>query len=279
MRRKFVGLYLVIILLMGAIISSEAKIGEIKKGNQDYYLIGLFFAILIVLGGVILIQIFFTVGDPFAKKGPEYGVNWGIFLAIIVGSIIFAIPLLYKIYKTPVPNMTLNESEGIYYVNRSYHVSFYERYFQNPFGGSSEGIVYLYALFGVLVITLGYVAVRFYIDLRTAKERRRLKEIVEQFDKKLEEEGIDFLGDPNEIVVKLYKNAVIWLRLLGIPYRESWTHWEHAEKVKYKHDAYVRLARLFEKAKYAPEKVTMEDAQKAYNLYMKIKGDVNEVED
>lgn len=279
MRRRFVGLYLVIILLMGAIISSEAKIGEIKKGSQDYYLIGLFFAILIVLGGVILIQIFFTVGDPFAKKGPEYGVNWGIFLAIIVGSIIFAIPLLYKIYKTPLPNMTLNESEGIYHVNRSYHVSFYERYFQNPFGGSSEGIVYLYALFGVLVITLGYVAVRFYIDLRTAKERRRLKEIVEQFDKKLEEEGIDFLGDPNEIVVKLYKNAVIWLRLLGIPYRESWTHWEHAEKVKYKHDAYVRLARLFEKAKYAPEKVTMEDAQKAYNLYMKIKGDVNEVED
>ncbi|EHR77531.1 hypothetical protein OCC_10519 [Thermococcus litoralis DSM 5473] len=278
MRRRLMALYLLIILLMGAIVSSEAKIGEIKKGNQDYYLIGLFFAILIVLGGIILIQIFLTVGDPFAKKGPEYGVNWGIFLAIIIGSIILALPILYKVYKTPLPNMTANRSEGIYYVNQSYHVSFYERYFQNPFGGSSEGSVYLYVLFGVLVITLSYVAVRFYLDLRAARERRKLKEIVEQFDKKLEEEGIDFLGDPNEIVVKLYKNAVIWLRLLGIPYRESWTHWEHAEKVKYKHDAYVKLARLFEKAKYAPEKVTMEDAREAYELYMKIKGDVNEVE-
>jgi len=31
---------------MGAIIGSEAKMGEIKKPNQDCYLIDLFFAIL-----------------------------------------------------------------------------------------------------------------------------------------------------------------------------------------------------------------------------------------
>lgn len=262
---------------MSAIISSQAKIGEIKKGTQDYYLIGLFFAILIVIAGIILIQIFLTVGDPFAKEGPGYKVNWRIFLAIIVGSIILALPILYKVYKTPLPNMTINQTEGIYYVNQSYRVSFYERYFQNPLGPSVEGSIYLYALFGVLVALLAYVAVRFYLDLRTARERRKLKEMVKKFDKKLEEEGISFLGDPNEIVIKLYKNAVIWLKLLGIPYRESWTHWEHAERVKYKHEAYVALAKLFEKAKYAPEKVTMEDARRAYDLYMRIKGDVNEV--
>lgn len=276
MRNRLASLYLVIMLLMSAIISSQAKIGEIKKGTQNYYLVGLLFAILIVIAGIILIQIFLAVGDPFAKRGPEYGVNWGIFLAIIVGSLILALPLLYKVYKTPLPNMTLNQSDGIYYVNQSYHVSFYERYFQNPFGGSSEGQTYLYALFGILIVLLGYVAVRFYLDLKAARERRKLKEIVEQFDKKLEEEGIDFLGDPNEIVVKLYKNAVIWLKLLGIPYRESWTHWEHAEKVKYKHEAYVELAKLFEKAKYAPEKTTMNDARRAYSLYMRIKGGVDE---
>ena len=270
-------LYFVIILLMSAIISSQARIGEIKKGTQNYYLIGLFFAILIVIAGIILIQVFLTVGDPFAKEGPGYQVNWGIFLAIIVGSVILALPILYKLYKAPLPNMTLNQSEGVYYVNQSYHVSFYERYFQNPLGGSFGGSTYLYAFFGILIVLLGYVAVRFYLDLRVARERRKLKAIVEEFDKKLEEEGINFLGDPDEIVIKLYKNAVIWLRLLGIPYRESWTHWEHAERVKYKHKAYVNLAKLFEKAKYAPEKVTMDDARKAYDLYTRIKGDVNEV--
>ena len=277
MKRRLTILYFIIVLLMSAIISSQAKIGEIKKGTQDYYLIGLFFAILIVIAGIILIQIFLTVGDPFAKEGPGYKVNWRIFLAIIVGSIILALPILYKVYKTPLPNMTINQTEGIYYVNQSYRVSFYERYFQNPLGPSVEGSIYLYALFGVLVALLAYVAVRFYLDLRTARERRKLKEMVKKFDKKLEEEGISFLGDPNEIVIKLYKNAVIWLKLLGIPYRESWTHWEHAERVKYKHEAYVALAKLFEKAKYAPEKVTMEDARRAYDLYMRIKGDVNEV--
>ncbi|HIH73018.1 MAG: Uncharacterized protein XD43_1869 [Thermococcales archaeon 44_46] len=277
MKRRLTILYFIIVLLMSAIISSQAKIGEVKKGTQDYYLIGLFFAILIVIAGIILIQIFLEVGDPFVKKGPDYEVNWGIFLAMIVGSIIIALPLLYKAYKTPLSNITINQTGGAYHVNQSYNVSFYERYFQNPLGPSVEGSIYLYAFFGVLVALLAYVAVRFYLDLRAAKERKRLKEIVEKFDKKLEEEGINFLGDPNEIVIKLYKNAVTWLRLLGIPYRESWTHWEHAEKVKYKHEAYVSLAKLFEKAKYAPEKVTMDDARKAYDLYTRIKGDVNEV--
>lgn len=91
-------------------------------------------------------------------------------------------------YKTPLPNVTINQTEGVYHVNQSYHVSFYERYFQNPLGSSVEGSIYLYILFGVLVALLAYVAVRFYLDLRAARERKKLKEMVEKFDKKLEED-------------------------------------------------------------------------------------------
>jgi len=89
--------------------------------------------------------------------------------------------------------------------------------------------------------------------------------------------GLERFKDPREAIVEIYKNAVLWLEGLGIPYRESWTHWEHAEHVRYMHEVFVELARLFEKAKYAPERVSWDDAKRALEIYNRLRGKANEI--
>ncbi|ASJ17363.1 hypothetical protein A3L04_09915 [Thermococcus chitonophagus] len=121
-----------------------------------------------------------------------------------------------------------------------------------------------------ITVFLGLEVIR---GVRTITKKRQVKRTLTDFDIKLQEKGLDLFSNPREAVIELYKKAVLWLEVLGIPYKESWTHWEHAEKVAYKRRAYVELARLFEKAKYAPDKVTYEDAEKAYKLYQVIKGE------
>ncbi|RLF91142.1 hypothetical protein DRN82_02625 [Thermococci archaeon] len=136
---------------------------------------------------------------------------------------------------------------------------------------SSPILFYLPVLLLIFVFVLGLINTT--SELREVRKKREVKKHLQEFDKKLEEKGLDLFSNPREAVIELYKKAVLWLEMLGIPYKESWTHWEHAEKVMYKRKAYVELARLFEKAKYAPEKVTLEDAKRAYRLYMVIKGE------
>jgi len=118
----------------------------------------------------------------------------------------------------------------------------------------------------------------YYIKLAKAREERRKKvEIAVEFDRKLDELGLEKFSDPKEAIVEIYKNAVLWLEGLGIPYRESWTHWEHAEHVKYMHGAFVELTRLFEKAKYAPERLSWSDAERALEVYNKLRGKAREL--
>ncbi|ALM76119.1 conserved membrane hypothetical protein [Thermococcus barophilus] len=263
---------------MALIMSGQAKIEEIPKGSQNYYWVGLFFGIIVIAAGFIIIQILLSWQDLPTKRRNE-GINQQIIVAIFAGTLMLSLPLLYMAYKAQLSPMVANNTttQGVYVVNGSYHVTYYEKYFRNPvFQGSSNVGVILYGVFGVVSATLIYLSMVFYKDLNAKRKIKKLKKEVQEFDKRLKEEGISFIGDPKDIVVKLYKNAVIWLEILGIPYRESWTHWEHAERVRYKHDAYVELARLFEKAKYAPEKVTMEDAKRAYELYLIIKGEGHE---
>ncbi|MBO8175285.1 MAG: DUF4129 domain-containing protein [Thermococcus sp.] len=263
---------------MALIMSGQARIEETPKGSQNYYWIGLFFGIIVIAAGFIIIQILLSWQD-LPTKGRNEKINWAIIAAIFAGTLILSLPLLYIVSKAQFSSITANNTttQGVYVVNGSYHVSYYEKYFRNPvFQGSSNAKIILYGVFGIVSATLVYLSMAFYKDLSARRRIKKLKEEVQEFDKRLKEEGISFIGDPKDIVVKLYKNAVIWLEILGIPYKESWTHWEHAERVKYKHDAYVELARLFEKAKYAPEKVTMEDAKRAYDLYLTIKGEEHE---
>ncbi|WP_460129406.1 DUF4129 domain-containing protein [Thermococcus prieurii] len=108
------------------------------------------------------------------------------------------------------------------------------------------------------------------------RRKRKLQKAIE-FDEKLDEFGLERFSDPKEAIVEIYKNAVLWLEGLGIPYRESWTHWEHAEHVKYMHEAFVKLARLFEKAKYAPERLEWKDAEKALEIYNELRGRAREL--
>ncbi|ADT84880.1 hypothetical protein TERMP_01905 [Thermococcus barophilus MP] len=263
---------------MALIMSGQAKIEEIPKGSQNYYWVGLFFGIIVIAAGFIIIQILLSWQDLPTKRRNE-GINQQIIVAIFAGTLMLSLPLLYMAYKAQLSPMVANNTttQGVYVVNGSYHVTYYEKYFRNPvFQESSNVGVILYGVFGVVSATLVYLSMVFYKDLSAKRKIKKLKKEVQEFDKRLKEEGISFIGDPKDIVVKLYKNAVIWLEILGIPYRESWTHWEHAKRVRYKHDAYVELARLFEKAKYAPEKVTMEDAKRAYELYLIIKGEGHE---
>ena len=270
--------FLALFLLMSLMISGQAKIGEISKGSQNYYWVGMFFGIIVIAAGFIIIQILLSWQD-LPTKGRNEGINWQIIVAIFAGTLMLSLPLLYVISKAKLSPMMANNTttRGVYVVNGSYHVSYYEKYFRNPvFLGNPNIKIILYGFFGLISTALIYLSMAFYKDLSAKRRIKKLKEEVQEFDRKLREEGISFIGDPKDIVVKLYKNAVIWLEILGIPYKESWTHWEHAERVKYKHDAYVELARLFEKAKYAPEKVTMEDAKRAYELYLIIKGEGHE---
>ena len=123
-------------------------------------------------------------------------------------------------------------------------------------------------------IYLGYYYYR--LGREELKRKRKIEKAIE-FDRKLDEFGLEKFSDPREAIVEIYKNAVLWLEGLGIPYRESWTHWEHAEHVKYMHEAFVELTRLFEKAKYAPERIDWSDAERALNVYNRLRGKAREL--
>jgi len=131
----------------------------------------------------------------------------------------------------------------------------------------------------VLPLMAGFLYAGYYyyrVGKEEVKRKRKLQKAIE-FDEKLDELGLERFSDPKEAIVEIYKNAVLWLEGLGIPYRESWTHWEHAEHVKYMHEAFVKLARLFEKAKYAPERLDWKDAEKALEIYNELRGRAREL--
>lgn len=115
----------------------------------------------------------------------------------------------------------------------------------------------------------------FLLLVLTAKRRRRAEggELEERFDPGLSYETIE--GTPAERVVKMYKNVVAGLVEKGYPYRRSWTHWEHEEKLRELFpdlEDLEALTRIFERAKYSgrldPEDV--EEARLRYDRLMKL---------
>lgn len=268
-----------LIFLISLISNSQAKILSSPKGSQQYHWIGFFFGILVIVAGLLLIQIVLIQGEDFLakKRKNRQGIDLRGILIMLLGVFILSIPLIKYVLNAPLPELNMTTVFNRTWINQTYHVTYYNQSMGEP--GNPRSLnpgIYLYAFFGILAVLFVYFGMKFYLGFKTSRKKKKLKEKLEAFDRKLQEEGIEFIGDPRDIVVKLYKNAILWLEVLGIPYKESWTHWEHAQHVKYKHDAYVELARLFEKAKYAPEKVTMGDAKRAYELYLRIKGDENE---
>jgi len=94
-----------------------------------------------------------------------------------------------------------------------------------------------------------------------------------KFDPELTYESIE--GTPAERVVKMYKNVVAGLVERGYPYRKSWTHWEHEERLRKIFpdlDDLDTLTRIFERAKYSgrldPEEV--ERARHSYDRLMEL---------
>ncbi|WP_297068709.1 DUF4129 domain-containing protein [Thermococcus sp.] len=138
---------------------------------------------------------------------------------------------------------------------------------------NSQVFTHLWLIF-LSPILVAFIYLGFYYYRLGMEERRQRRKVhlAMDFDRKLDDLGLDRFSDPKEAVVGIYKNAVLWLEGLGIPYRESWTHWEHAEHVRYMHEAFVELTRLFEKAKYAPGRLTWEDARKALEVYNRLRG-------
>ncbi|WP_148882014.1 DUF4129 domain-containing protein [Thermococcus aciditolerans] len=88
------------------------------------------------------------------------------------------------------------------------------------------------------------------LTAKRTKKRRPVPEV--KFEPKLTYDAIE--GTPAEKVIRMYKNVVAGLVEKGYPYRKSWTHWEHEERLREVFpdlkDLDV-LTRLFEKAKYA----------------------------
>jgi hypothetical protein len=136
----------------------------------------------------------------------------------------------------------------------------------------------LYGSFVLFVVGAAYFVTVYYRDALKKRERKEMRSRAELFDRKVEELGLDMFSDPREAVVGIYKNTVLWLEVLGLPYRESWTHWEHVRNVTVFRESFIGLTRLFEKAKYAPEKVTWEDAERALELYRRMRRALNEGE-
>lgn len=82
--------------------------------------------------------------------------------------------------------------------------------------------------------------------------RKRKVEFEVRFNPEMRYEALK--GTPAERVIKMYKNVVAGLVMKGYPYRKSWTHWEHEERLREIFpdlDDLDVLTRIFEKAKYA----------------------------
>ncbi|WP_457750476.1 DUF4129 domain-containing protein [Thermococcus sp.] len=114
----------------------------------------------------------------------------------------------------------------------------------------------------------------FLILVLTARRRKvERDEIDVKFDSSLTYESIE--GTPAERVVKMYKNVVAGLVERGYPYRKSWTHWEHEEKLRKifpNLDDLDTLTRIFERAKYSGRlnSEEVEQARRSYDRLMNL---------
>ena len=143
---------------------------------------------------------------------------------------------------------------------------------------SKSLVSHLWMIFIIpIIFAFAYLGYYYYRLGREEVRRKKKIKMAIEFDRKLDELGLERFSDPKEAIVEIYKNAVLWLEGLGVPYRESWTHWEHAEHVKYMHDAFVELTKLFEKAKYAPERLSWSDAERALEVYNRLRGKAREL--
>lgn len=266
---------------MTLLLSYDTKTGELKKSPAPFT--GFLVIAAAIVSAVILFLLFLSWRDSTSRREFEvdklrYVISWIVMGIGALGYVYFGrnqktLPLF--------PNISFNETLNNTSIGETVTPPS-PLYYNNTFANTTPTVspqtnYLLYAFVAIFIVGAVYFAVVYYREALRKRKRKKMCERAELFDKKLDELGLDMFSDPKEAVVGIYKNAVLWLEVLGIPYRKSWTHWEHARNVNVSlfKEPFVGLTKLFEKAKYAPEKVTWDDAEKALELYRKMRGALN----
>ncbi len=280
-RLKLSVIFAIILLTMAAMMRYGISDKPLPPGRGFSYW-GIAIVLAAAAGLIVIILVFLGWVDPFDKLKYKMGTGSILEGILIIGAAGFlALAMLFRPRASMMPanqtsnataNMTANVTKPVGPLINPGNASGLKTGGNSPPGGLD--MVFL-AIIVLLIAISAVFAIRYYKGLALRRKRKQMMERAMEFDRKLDEIGLELFEDPRKAVVGIYKNAVLWLEALGIPYQESWTHWEHAEHVRLMHETFVALTELFEKAEYAPEKVTWEDARKALELYSKMRGGVN----
>jgi len=278
-RVKSLSLLVLLFLLMTLLVRYSVRTEELKRTSASSIgsSIGILLGAAAAVSVLALLFILLSWRDISSKRESKLSssISW---IAIFIGLLgYYFVFFVMGQKKTPLPsnssfNATTNHTSVGGPALPEYNVTS-----TNATSTVFSSPVYiLYATIIVFVVVVAYFAVAYYRDALKKRKLREMRRRAELFDRKVGELGLDMFSDPREAVVGIYKNAVLWLEVLGVPYKESWTHWEHARRVRFRKEAFTELTRLFEKAKYAPEKVTWEDAERALSLYREIRRGMDE---
>lgn len=272
--RKMVAVYALLFLILSAAMLS-GRVSNVEIHYADYSYVGpmLFWAFFFA-SAVVLAIILLMMRDPFQRPPEEKLDIWNVMAYVVVILVMVGPLLVLRRVERPGAMATPgNNTTGGWIMGEATNATAHSPVIQKLVNADYvSGALIVAAIGAVLVGVLVYTAFRMKEVIRV----RRIREELESFERKMQEGDFDLDGDPKEVVVESYRKAVLFFDMIGLPYRESWTHWEHYGVVKYRRDAFRELTLLFEKAKYAPEKVTPEDAKRAYTLYMRIRGEENE---
>ncbi|EEB73394.2 conserved hypothetical protein [Thermococcus sp. AM4] len=279
-RTKALAVMLGILLLMALLFHPTVRRGEIERSNSSPTVWSIIISLTSIVSMMIVLLLFLSWRDIPSKRKDLYKDRKIVtrMLAFFIMALLFgAVLQILAGGVQPLPrNATANNTTtttGVVGTPQSYNVTPHHA----KGGETSSFPVWIGYTIGVaFLIFLVIWGANYYREMIRRRKRKAIKLKAEAFDRKLQEEGLEAFDNPRDAIVGIYKNAVLWLEYLGIPYKESWTHWEHAEKVGFRRETFIELTRLFEKAKYAPEKVTWEDAEMALKAYREMRRGMDE---
>ncbi|MDK2914943.1 MAG: hypothetical protein PWQ79_1858 [Thermococcaceae archaeon] len=276
-RVKILTIMALLILLMSLMMNYQVGVSEEVKRPAGTNWVGVLVLVFALLSLLALISIYLSWRDLPLKGRKTYPLRGFQVWAVALGFVAFF--LIFLIRGSPLIRISANNTSGASKpasggFNSSIGMPEGNTTVHQSSGGLPSHFL-IYVLLFVLIAVTSYFVITYYRDALKKRERREMMRRARAFDEKLDELGLDMFNDPRDAVIGIYKNAVLWLEALGFPYKESWTHWEHAKRVSYMREAFMELTRIFEKAKYAPQKVTWEDAERALETYRKMRGELN----
>ncbi|MDV3103788.1 DUF4129 domain-containing protein [Thermococcus waiotapuensis] len=275
----------IILTLMTLTFNHTARSSDSKTSESGPAVWPLLLSLAVIMSIVVIILLLLSWEDIKLKRKDLYREN--VFSHLVRNALVIMLALLaiYFISKSSPAHSPINpinntpEGTGNIGIPQPSNVSIGNSTIEGGWAHNTawNNTVWIgYAAGIALIVMLAVFAIGYYREVMKRRAKKRIREKAKAFDRKLEDTGLGMFPDPREAVVGIYKNAVLWLEYLGLPYKESWTHWEHVEHTKYRKEAFLALTRLFEKAKYAPERVTWEDAEEALKAYKEIRGDLGE---